>query len=130
MELTEVDVDRLTGKALDWATGGAAGKKMVVRRPTGQPNGDLMVWEEVGDIGGLSWFAPSTNWMHGGPLIEQFIGAISGPNEVRPYAIACQKGDHLRSHGDTMLMAACRSIVWAKYGVTVLVPTILLEDAA
>lgn len=129
-EFTEVEVAEVTGKALDWATGVAVGKKMVVRKATGQDSGDLRVWESIGDLGGVSWFAPSSNWMHGGPLIDQYVGALSGQNNVRDYAIACPKGTCVVSYGDTLLMAACRAIVSSRLGAKVRVPAILLEDAS
>lgn len=126
----EVNVGDLTGMALDWAVGMAIGKPLVIRAPIGQPDGPRVVWEQVGDHGGVVWFAPSSNWAHGGPLIDQFkpdletgkndklLALLHNDIEDRSPLIMCS--------GETYLVALCRVIVADRMGSIVNVPDELL----
>ena len=126
----EVNVGDLTGMALDWAVGMAVGKPMVIRSPIGQPGGPRVVWEQVGDHGGVVWFAPSGNWAHGGPLIEQFKPDMKIGNDGRLVALLHNNMDDqfplIMCRGETYLIALCRVIVADRMGSIVNVPDELL----
>ena len=118
----EVNVGDLTGMALDWAVGMAIGKPLVIRSPIGQPDGPRVVWEQVGDHGGVVWFAPSSNWAHGGQLIEQFQPDMKIGNDGRLVALLHNE----TARGETYLIALCRVIVADRMGSVVNVPNELL----
>ena len=122
----EVNVNELTGMALDWAVGMAVGKPLVIRSPIGQPDGPRVVWEQVGDHGGVVWFAPSGNWAHGGPLIERFKPDLQTGNEGRLVALLHNDSDVIMCRGETYLIALCRVIVTDRMGSVVNVPDELL----
>lgn len=126
----EVNVNELTGMALDWAVGMAVGKPLVIRSPIGQPNSPRVVWEQVGDHGGVVRFAPSSNWEQGGPLMDRFkpdlnrwwngqlLAEIYGDPDDSSLFVACQ--------GETYLIASCRVIVADRTWSVVNVPDELL----
>ena len=129
----EVNVNELTRMALDWAVGMAIGKPLVIRSPIGQPSDPRVVWEQVGDHGGVVWFAPSGNWAHGGPLIDlyglgvvKFYPPVDGPVLPGCEWAALWIDDSDRRDGPTALIAACRCIVANKLGSVVNVPDELL----
>ena len=122
----EINVNDLTGMALDWAVGMAIGKPLVIRSPIGQPNGPRVVWEQVGDHGGVVRFAPSGNWAHGGPLIERFKPDMKIGNDGRLVALLHNETDVTISRGETYLIALCRVIVADRMGSVVNVPDELL----
>ena len=122
----EINVNDLTGMALDWAVGMAVGKPLVIRSPIGQSNSPRMVWEQVGDHGGVVWFAPSGNWAHGGPLIERFKPDMKIGNDGRLVALLHNETDVTISRGETYLIALCRVIVADRMGSVVNVPDELL----
>ena len=122
----EVNVNELTGMALDWAVGMAIGKPLVIRSPIGQPSGPRVVWEQVGDHGGVVWFAPSGNWAHGGPLIERFKPDMKIGNDGRLVALLHNETDVTICRSETYLIALCRVIVADRIGSVVNVPDELL----
>ena len=126
----EVNVNELTGMALDWAVGMAVGKPLVIRSPIGQPDGPRVVWEQVGNHGGVVWFAPSSNWAHGGPLIDRFKPDLQTGHEGRIVALLHNNIDDkfplIMCSGETYLIAACRVIVADRIGTVVNVPDELL----
>ena len=122
----EVNVNELTGMALDWAVGMAVGKPLVIRSPIGQPSGPRVVWEQVGDHGGVVWFAPSGNWAHGGPLVDRFKPDLQTGNEGRLVALLHNDMDVTMCSGETYLIAMCRVIVADRIGSVVNVPDELL----
>ena len=127
----EVNVSDLTGMALDWAVGMAVGKPLVIRSPIGQPSGPRVVWEQVGDHGGVVRFAPSSNWAHGGPLIDRFIPALQTCTDNEFVALLHSDLDDpsplLVCAGETYLIALCRVIVADRTGSVVNVPDELLS---
>lgn len=137
-EFVEVKTDELIGQSLDWAV--ATAEAMPVKHdPMGfgrTENGGFWVWGDsisgpmlkIGSASTLG-YSPSTSWAQGGPLIESYIGAISGPTAARDYAIACVKGSSVPVRGSSILIAACRAIVAAKLGDVVQVPVELAEVA-
>ena len=126
----EVNVNELTGMALDWAVGMAVGKPLVIRSPIGQPDGPRVVWEQVGNHGGVVWFAPSSNWAHGGPLIDRFKPDLQTGNDNKLVALLHNDIEDrfplLVCRGETYLIAACRVIVADRIGTVVNVPDELL----
>lgn len=76
----------------------------------------------------LSNYKPSTDWSHGGPLIEKYKLDIGAPmeNQNGPWNAATEWAHPHGYKGDTPLIAACRAIVASKLGDTVSVPKELL----
>ena len=126
----EINVNELTGPALDWAVGTAIGKPMVIRSPTGQPSEPVKVWEQVGDHGGVVWFAPSVNWAQGGPLTDRFRPDLETGNDDKLLALLHNDIDDkhplIMCQGETYLIALCRVIVADRMGSVVNVPDELL----
>lgn len=126
----EVNVNELSGPALDWAVGTAIGKPMVIRKPIGQLSGDRMVWEQVGDHGGVVWFAPSVNWGQGGPLADRFKPDWQTGKDDKLIAVLHNDIDDeyplIMCRGETYLIALCRVIVADRMGSIVNVPDELL----
>jgi hypothetical protein len=91
----------LTGPALDWAVGLAMGRK---------PNDFGWWWDN---------FKPSTNWAHGGPIIERERIDVLYEHDLRWIAVP-QKG--IESYGPTPLIAAMRCYVASKLGDTIDIP--------
>ncbi|WP_259469836.1 DUF2591 domain-containing protein [Pseudomonas syringae] len=127
MNLVEVKTADLVGAALDWAVAIAVGCQEISATSAGvtciygMPDGDTC-WTNL--------YQPSTDWSHGGPLIEKYrvdlilerdglVGAYLNDEEGYP-----QTDD---SYGPTQLIAACRAIVAHKIGDTVSVPKELLS---
>lgn len=111
----KIKTSELSGVALDWAVAMAVGLDPMYRMTI---PGDSVV------VTGGEKYQPSTNWGHGGPLIEQYrihVDMMIYDDIVRyweaniadmsPYEI-----------GDTPLEAVCRAIVSAKLGDEVDVP--------
>lgn len=120
MELIEVHVSKLKGRALDWAV------SMAVHGV------HLQAWE------------PSSDWAHGGRLFDDYDIRITDPtpNNLAP------NGEKIRAvsvhrpightamyapsfnGGPTLLQAACRALVAEKLGAVVQVPAALVEQSA
>jgi hypothetical protein len=100
----------LTGHALNWAVArceGGVGKNQLIG----------------------TWYAPSTNWAQGGPIIErEFITIINaaGDDVWSAYPIADDPVAHRKS-GPTPLIAAMRCYVASKLGDEVEIPTELTQ---
>jgi len=80
---------------------------------------DAFVRKAVGK--GLGWagdlYQPSTNWAHGGPLLDEHIGSLEKEDGRLWWAEPGGFADSWAiSKGPTMLIAACRAIVLAKLG--------------
>lgn len=58
-------------------------------------------------------FRPSTQWAHGGPLIEKYHLNVS---ECDPPAWRAWSNDLDAEYGDTPLQAICRAVVRAAFG--------------
>jgi hypothetical protein len=128
-EFVEVKTAELVGAALDYAVALATGalvypdgEPVEIHVATNRDSGGVYFWTTDHSFG----YSPSTDWAHGGPLIERFIGAVSGPTPAREYSIACMKGNTAAARGSSMLIAACRAIVAAKLGDVVQVPSVLV----
>ena len=106
-------VSELTGAALDWAVAEALGGK--IPQGTGTlPN--QWAWYEK--------FAPSTNWSHGGPIIEREIVSIDKEEGGKRWAAYAWRSDRdlQKAIGPTPLVAAMRCFVASKLGDDIEVP--------
>ena len=131
-------VSELTGHALDWAVAKCAGLleprerygKMVpavVLDMEYWSNGDPMVrLNPCPDVYYRAEYDPSTNWEHGGPIIER--ERINLWNEGHDWE-ASLYGKHI-VWGETPLVAAMRCYVASKLGDEVEIPAELLNQGA
>jgi len=122
MNMVEVKTAELEGAALDWAVAVTEGLNIHCV----MAGGFVVNCEE---------FSPSTDWAHGGPLIEKHRVWLIPPTECDPIG---WDADVYEENGDegtgvraiqgcpTPLIAACRAIVAAKSGNTVSVPAELV----
>lgn len=130
----EVNVNELSGAALDWAVGtvvgafkwGDDGEELEIHVYDRKSDGRRCFWTENHSCG----YMPSEDWAQGGPLADrfkpdlqtwnnnQFAGVLhSDPDDPLPL-IMCQ--------GETYLIALCRVIVADRMGSVVNVPDELL----
>ncbi|EOC0346265.1 phage protein NinX family protein [Cronobacter turicensis] len=114
MQLSKVKTAELTGAALDWAVAKALDYEVFINPFNG-------VMRKTSEAIGCYRFEPSTNWNHGGPLIEEHIEHMS----VQPGNMwaAVALGDFTYQKADTPLLAACRAIVSHHLGYEVEIPT-------
>lgn len=123
--MTEVKTADLIGPSLDWAVAAAA----FGLEPRKLPNDLLGTWYAGEYDGGYNDWAPSTDWAQGGPLIEKYDWALpyraTSRYHIGKYE-ACTPGGFPRN-GDTPLIAACRAIVAAEFGDTVMIPKELMQ---
>ncbi|WP_336202950.1 phage protein NinX family protein [Pseudomonas guariconensis] len=128
-DLIEVRVSNLLGAALDWAVAMAEGFKSDPERLTN-------VWLNEEDLTSVSirgvemgyGFRPSSNWEHGGQLIDKHSGTaqhIPGLPADLCYA-GGPTGAGVWCYGPTALIAFCRGLVNHKLGDTVQVPKELM----
>jgi hypothetical protein len=124
----QIKTSKLTGAALDWAVAKADEERDVLfcQRQYGR----LLV--RVPCIHGgrvAEWpYAPSTNWVQGGPIIErEFITLVNadGDDVWSAYPIADDPVAHRKS-GPTPLIAAMRCYVAIKFGDSIEIPDQLL----
>jgi hypothetical protein len=98
----------LTGAALDWAVAKCEGV-------------DYLSAHNAGDAS--EFFSYSTNWAHGGPLIEREIIATGrGGAYEHNFWRACAGYSSVSSHGPTPLIAAMRCFVASKLGDNIEIP--------
>lgn len=127
--MIEVQAADLIGPALDWAVAKAVGEC------SPQRGGGVCV---VAHGHTLHRFCPSTEWSHGGPLIEKENLTVERSPSMRGCAVVGfhnwravhpkNYGGLIRhtGYGETALIAACRAVVSAKIGDTVQVPKELM----
>lgn len=104
-------VSELEGAALDlWVA-----RALDLRAIPGEPDGFFYWKEGIYDASG--WFAPSTDWAQGGPLIQsERINLRFGAG----YVVARHPADTaFEPIADSALVAAMRAFVASKYGDTV-----------
>jgi len=125
--MKQVNVSELTGAALDWAVGYALGAEVKPHSFCDSPGSyvhqNCTVFP-VGPVfehgGAYSSFRPSSDWGHGGRMIEACRVSIIYTDEV---CDPCAWMDSTAPwHGSTPLIAACRAIVASKLGDVVSVP--------
>ena len=126
MNTAIIKTSELEGKALDWATGIAAGFKMSWNKITGQPTAEknMQLWTH---------WEPSISWNQCGPLIDEYDIGILGPepgddSELIAAGINWYSTDGSYGEGATVKIAACRALVAAKLGNKVEVPVIMIEE--
>lgn len=119
MKTKTVSVDTLTGPALDWVTGKAAGLSMVCYW------GKAIAYKDYK----MSAYRPSTDWADGGPLIDANPSALPYRSHARKHLgrFEAQTPGGFQHNGDTILIAFCRTLVAEKLGCDVAVPVELLE---
>lgn len=112
-QMIEVKTAELTGPALNYATAVADGFDFAKQFDRIAFNG----------------YCPSTDWEHGGPLIEKYgVAFLSEQNFDEPDAwVAVIRDEEAVARGATHLIAACLAIVAAKLGDTVSVPAELVQ---
>lgn len=105
MKMTKVRIDHLDGVALDWAVAKAIGGNPWVT-PFGGVGLDSECWA-------LAPFRPSTDWAHGGPLIETDKVHIEPISSKWWWAGFEREFGDLQPYwaGKTALIAACRALV-------------------
>ncbi|EOL9041322.1 DUF2591 domain-containing protein [Cronobacter turicensis] len=117
MQLSKKKTAELTGTALDWAVAKALGYDVFIN-----PFNDVM--RKISEPIGCYRFEPSTNWSHGGPLIDENNIWLSDDGLC---VASCEP--HTRRYiaeGDTNLIAICRAVVAARLGEEVEIPTDLI----
>ena len=138
-EFVEVKTAELVGPALDWAVAMAEGwapdrpqdgqikseyRRLVVGR--------CPVWGNP-----HNFYSPSTEWAHGGPLLDKYDIALNGgkTESVKGRGIfatlsgVAEGEPNACAFGTTRLIALCRAIVAAKLGGVVQVPAELVGVA-
>lgn len=135
--MVEVKVSELSGKALDWAVGHALGAEVKGHAFCDAPGSYIQPNCTVFPVGGVfekgaaySSYMPSTEWGHGGPLIDKLRPNIvyhNGPDRT-PMATMLNTHPAYES-GETVLIAVCRAIVAAYLGDAVSVPAELIGGA-
>ncbi|WPX87676.1 phage protein NinX family protein [Pseudomonas asiatica] len=128
-DLIEVRVSNLTGAPLDWAVAMAEGLKS-------DPEHRTNIWLTEIDLTSVSirgvemgyGFRPSSNWEHGGQLIDKHSGTaqhIPGLPADLCYA-GGPAGAGVWCYGPTALIAFCRGLVNHKLGDSIQVPKELM----
>ena len=128
-DLIEVRVSNLIGAPLDWAVAMAEGFGT-------DPECRTTIWITRTDPTSVSirgaaegfGYRPSSNWDHGGPLIDKHQGSLSHDRYLSGGPCGWSAGP-LNStwlSGPTPLIAFCRALVHAKFGQAVKVPRELM----
>lgn len=125
--MIEVKTSDLIGRALDYAVAVVEGHPLCEECCSGTYA--LIIGTGRGD---LKEFSPSTDWSHGGPLIEKHMlrvkphvstnGVITSWVADMTWPCATMPG----RCGKTPLIAACRAIVMKELGAVVSVPKELM----
>lgn len=124
-EFVEAKTAELTGAALDWAVAKVCGVRYI--------NSYIVTTERnaIGEIissSAISNYRPSTDWAHGGTLLDRYDIALNGGvagGERVIYATLRAVDDNepfATATGSTRLIATCRAVVSAKLGDVVRVP--------
>lgn len=123
MEMVEVRTEDLEGTALRFAVASADGLLPELRWSQSDLSGvDMCMWTD-----NHGYYAPDTEWDIAGPLIVKYgISIIKYPQYFLSYTSGVPDC-YGTSAGHTQLIAACRAIVHAKLGETVLVPKELVK---
>jgi hypothetical protein len=129
----EMKTSELTGAALDWAVAQCEGYRGVESLTKPDPLDDGALEHRW-----LREYSPSTNWAHGGPLIERegisvmlsFRDSYAEGADAKPSGWCARKYQYgvlnePLSHGPAPLIAAMRCYVASKLGDEVDVPEAL-----
>lgn len=130
MSTVEVKTADLIGPALDWAVAKAIEEPLCEEACQGDY---ILIGTGNGD---LKRFSPSTDWIHGGPLIDkhrfefEWVGSDWHGEPLQFFtACGCDMPADATSTGPSHLIAACRTIVRAKLGDIVKIPEELANPA-
>ncbi len=117
----KVKTAELSGDKLDYFTAVAIGEK--------NPQICLGGGCVVSNAHTLHRFYPSSEWQHGGPLIEKYNISISDCDGEWVASIMNDDGDYdALVNGARPLIAACRAVVASKLGDEVDIPDELMES--
>lgn len=129
---TKHDVAELSGAHLDLAVAIAQGSVDAALRGEDDDGNPVCM---LGDPSDGKFYAPSSDWSQGGPIIERYVTAIAkGPTvpgnhvtgaapDAEWDAFAYIDLNHkARYRGQTILVAAMRAYVASKFGETVELP--------
>lgn len=120
-------VSELTGVQLDWVVAKCEAQALL------DPHNNEWeyCWNLLGDNSG-DYYSPSTNWAHGGPILEQEGIELRKNLQGTPVWAACfyetrvafdGKSRHYHSqNGPTPLLAAMRCYVMSKLGYEIEIP--------
>ena len=126
----KVKTSDLIGPALDWAVAKCEGRT-IRNDPMGfgaTENGGYWVWEE-----GAFWkigrnYSPSTNWAHGGPIIEWEKFKLD-PRKGQWEATIWNEAEMQNpAYGPTILIATMRCFCCSKLGDVVDIPEELCQQ--
>lgn len=139
LTMIEVKTADLIGKALDWAVGIADGRELEL--PSAVKGRKGVVWcdpfvikregrPDFHDKTRRKW-EPSTDWSHGGPLIEKHRIELRASGSENWWADKIMiridpSANDWCGFGPTPLVAACRAIVQGWSGDTISVPKELM----
>ncbi|QNF16150.1 DUF2591 domain-containing protein [Aeromonas jandaei] len=127
VQMKNVEVRDLDGKALDWAVAKAA-----YGCEPNQIDWELLgTWYAGESTGGYNDWEPRVNWVQGGALIEKFRIGFLCSEEMIFASVLGNAWDYSgfsegEMPGNTHLIAACRAIVAHRYGMNVEVPISLV----
>lgn len=121
----KIKTSELQGAALDWAVAKCEGKILSGGPFNGNPKGSRFGYEVHDDSAqfgrGYEYWAPSTNWAQGGPIVER-----EGINLVKVgialWRASLQNYGGHEQHDNAPLIAAMRCYVASKLGNVVDVP--------
>lgn len=138
METTTIDVStsELEGDALDWAVARCEGPKSSASRYYDEDGLPMYREEDPAE------WRPSSDWSHGGPIIEREIskiwrnmnGTFCAQIKYRAPYYSPTSGAYrgmdafINKHGPTPLIAAMRCYVASKLGNTISIPKGLLNQ--
>lgn len=132
MNTVKMETKELTGSALDWAVCIALGwrRSLDPLEDCGWRGEPAFEGDDVGALMAGSEFSPSTNWAHGGPLIDEFNVSTVLMGEPLTWTgiigVEFDAGNNLtgliESTGSTPLIASCRAIVQSKLGRQIDIP--------
>lgn len=137
-EFVEVNTAELAGQALNWAVAKAEGMTAHVAID-GNIYASAACWirnRRFCAPGASEVFKPSTDWTHGGPLLDKYDIALNGglaDGERVIYATLMAVADNSQfatAAGPTRLIAICRAVAGSKLGYVVQVPVELVGAGA
>lgn len=134
--MKNVRASEASGPVLDWLVAKASGRLGATIRDTNYPGTAIedVGFDSVGTLvayAGRHWYqryAPSTDWAHGGPIIEReriTVGIVDG-DDVGWAAWVDTEDQRYWEYGPTPLIAAMRCYVTSTLGYEVEVPEELL----
>lgn len=132
MNTVKVKTDELLDRALDYAVALCQGGTSFQYDTVGTYWITIDGKDRALSRGWAQSFAPSTNWAHGGPIIErEWLEVVPWPNESNEYyrwsCVTRNDPSGVHRYGRTPLIAAMRCYVASKLGSEVEVPVGLLR---